>query len=89
MPCHFRNGHTKPFMNGNLVEGYTPISMTIYSAKLTMLEDRGLELVPPKYNFSLEKTTNRRYDFRKKINVYFTLRKTGSLHMYAIQSTEV
>jgi len=70
-------------MNGYLVVGYTPISMTIYSAKLTM------ELVPQKTQFQLGKTTNRRYNFRKKINVYFTLRKAGPLHMEAIQSTEM
>ena len=76
-------------MNGNLVVGYTPIPMKTYSAKLTVSEDRGLELVPQKSQFQLGKTTNRRYNFRKKINVYFTLRKTGSLHMEAIQSTDM
>ena len=76
-------------MKGNLVVGYTPIPMTMYSAKLTMSEDRGPKLVPQKTQFQLGKTTNRRYDFRKKKKVYFTLRKAGSLHMEAIQSTEM
>ena len=87
MACHFRKGHSKSFMNGNLVVGYTPIP--IYSAKLKMSEYRGLELVPQNTQFQLGKTTNRRYNFRKKINVYFTLRKSDSLHMEAIQSTEM
>ena len=51
-------GHTKSFMNGNLIEGCIPISITIYSAKLTMSGDRGLELVPQKTQFQVGKTTN-------------------------------